>query len=131
MVWGVNLGYNNITNAVNMAKAIMRAFSLPSVQSSGVILERIEVGQYRHSHARTVNIFLTASQETRRTYTAAMDCAPRTTGRWRFTYLIGNLWPTRSSRPWESPTTTAPSLSREQRSHHKSSLHERFSHWAS
>ncbi|KAF9812100.1 hypothetical protein IEO21_06383 [Rhodonia placenta] len=44
MVWGVNLGYNNITNAVNMAKAIMRAFSLPSVQSSGVILERIEVG---------------------------------------------------------------------------------------
>jgi len=44
MVWGVNLGYNNITNAVNMAKAIIRAFSLPSVQSSGVVLERIEVG---------------------------------------------------------------------------------------
>ncbi|CCM03869.1 uncharacterized protein FIBRA_06020 [Fibroporia radiculosa] len=44
MIWGINLGYNNITNAVNMAKAIFNAFSLPSVTSSGVILERIEVG---------------------------------------------------------------------------------------
>lgn len=44
MVWGVNLGFNNVTNAVNMAKAIVRAFSLPSVKNSGVVLERIEVG---------------------------------------------------------------------------------------
>ncbi|KAH9949137.1 glycoside hydrolase family 79 protein [Amylocystis lapponica] len=44
MVWGVNLGFNNVTNAVNMVKAICRAFSLPSVQNSGVVLDRIEVG---------------------------------------------------------------------------------------
>ncbi|GBE78909.1 predicted protein [Sparassis crispa] len=44
MVWGVNLGFNNITNAVNMARAIVSAFRLPSVISSGVVLERIEVG---------------------------------------------------------------------------------------
>ncbi|KZT63900.1 glycoside hydrolase family 79 protein [Daedalea quercina L-15889] len=44
MVWGVNFGYNNITNAVNMAKAIVNAFLSPDVIESGVILERIEVG---------------------------------------------------------------------------------------
>ncbi|KZT13293.1 glycoside hydrolase family 79 protein [Laetiporus sulphureus 93-53] len=44
MIWGVNLGFNNITNARNMAKAIVAAFSSPSVIESGVILERIEVG---------------------------------------------------------------------------------------
>ncbi|KZT74569.1 glycoside hydrolase family 79 protein [Daedalea quercina L-15889] len=44
MVWGVNLGLNNATNAVNMAKAIVNAFASPDVIESGVILERIEVG---------------------------------------------------------------------------------------
>ena len=44
MVWGVNLGYNNVTNAVNMAKAIVNAFISPEVIDSGVVLERIEVG---------------------------------------------------------------------------------------
>lgn len=44
MVWGVNLGLNNVTNAVNMAKSIMRAFADPEVIASGVSLERIEVG---------------------------------------------------------------------------------------
>ena len=44
MVWGVNLGFNNVTNAVNMAKAIVSAFISPEVISSGVVLERIEVG---------------------------------------------------------------------------------------
>ncbi|PCH41758.1 glycoside hydrolase family 79 protein [Wolfiporia cocos MD-104 SS10] len=59
MVWGVNLGYNNVTNAVNMAKAIFRAFSQPSVIDSGVILERIEVGNeadlYSSNGARPAN----------------------------------------------------------------------------
>ncbi|PCH34775.1 glycoside hydrolase family 79 protein [Wolfiporia cocos MD-104 SS10] len=44
MVWGVNLGLNNATNAINMAKAIFRAFDLPATRSAGVTLERIEVG---------------------------------------------------------------------------------------
>ena len=44
MTWGVNLGADNITNAVNMAKAIMRAFRTSSVKASGVILDLIEVG---------------------------------------------------------------------------------------
>lgn len=44
MVWGVNLGFNNVTNAVNMAKAILNAFISPEVIESGVVLERIEVG---------------------------------------------------------------------------------------
>lgn len=45
MVWGVNLGFNNVTNAVNMAKAIVAAFLSPEVIDSGVVLERIEVGE--------------------------------------------------------------------------------------
>ncbi|TFY67602.1 hypothetical protein EVJ58_g1519 [Rhodofomes roseus] len=44
MVWGVNLGYNNVTNAVNMANAIIKAFDSQDVIDSGVVLERIEVG---------------------------------------------------------------------------------------
>ena len=54
MVWGVNLGYNNVTNAVNMVKAIMGAFQLPSVKSSGVVLERVEVGKSFHHCAGLV-----------------------------------------------------------------------------
>ncbi|KAJ2994493.1 hypothetical protein NUW54_g7543 [Trametes sanguinea] len=44
MVWGVNLGADNVTNAVNMAKAIVGAFRTLAVQLSGVVLDRIEVG---------------------------------------------------------------------------------------
>ena len=44
MVWGVNFGADNATNAVNMAKAIGRAFASEDVVSSGVVLDRIEVG---------------------------------------------------------------------------------------
>ncbi len=42
MTWGVNFGSDNVTNAVNMA--IIRAFITPAVVESGVVLERIEVG---------------------------------------------------------------------------------------
>lgn len=45
MVWGVNFGADNVTNAINMAEAIAGAFRTSAVKSSGVILERIEVGQ--------------------------------------------------------------------------------------
>ncbi|OBZ65454.1 Beta-glucuronidase [Grifola frondosa] len=44
MVWGVNLGLDNVTNAVNMAKAIVGAFASAAVRASGVVLDRIEVG---------------------------------------------------------------------------------------
>ncbi|RPD70303.1 glycoside hydrolase family 79 protein [Lentinus tigrinus ALCF2SS1-7] len=44
MTWGINLGADNVTNAVNMAKAIMRAFRSNTVKASGVILDLIEVG---------------------------------------------------------------------------------------
>lgn len=44
MTWGVNFGYDNVTNAVNMAKAIMRAFRTSAVKESGVVLDLIEVG---------------------------------------------------------------------------------------
>ncbi|OCH91400.1 glycoside hydrolase family 79 protein [Obba rivulosa] len=44
MIWGVNLGLDNATNAVNMAKAIVDAFGTQEVQNSGVSLLRIEVG---------------------------------------------------------------------------------------
>ena len=44
MVWGVNLGANNVSNAVNMAKAIVRSFDTPGVKDSGIVLDRIEIG---------------------------------------------------------------------------------------
>ena len=44
MTWGINLGANNVTNAVNMAKAIVRAFRTNAVKASGVVLDLIEVG---------------------------------------------------------------------------------------
>ena len=44
MVWGVNLGANNATNAVNMAKAIVNSFRSPDVGAAGIILDRLEIG---------------------------------------------------------------------------------------
>ncbi|EMD38720.1 glycoside hydrolase family 79 protein [Gelatoporia subvermispora B] len=44
MIWGVNLGSDNVTNAVNMAKAIVGAFNTPEVQNAGISLLRLEVG---------------------------------------------------------------------------------------
>ena len=46
MTWGVNLGADNATNALNMANAILNAFLTPAVKASGVILDLIEIGQY-------------------------------------------------------------------------------------
>ncbi|KAI1796214.1 glycoside hydrolase family 79 protein [Ganoderma leucocontextum] len=44
MTWGINLGANNVTNAVNIAQAIVRAFRTNAVKASGVILDLIEIG---------------------------------------------------------------------------------------
>ncbi|KAI0787956.1 hypothetical protein C8Q74DRAFT_1315715 [Fomes fomentarius] len=56
MTWGVNFGADNVTNAVNMAKSIIKAFDTPSVIDSGVVLDLIEVGNeadlYRNNGLR-------------------------------------------------------------------------------
>lgn len=44
MTWGVNLGLDNATNALNMARAILNAFSTPAVKQSGVVLDLVEIG---------------------------------------------------------------------------------------
>ncbi|KAF9644536.1 glycoside hydrolase family 79 protein [Thelephora ganbajun] len=45
MTWGLNLGYSNVTNAVNMAQSIFRAFSSASETTrNGVVLDLIELG---------------------------------------------------------------------------------------
>ncbi|KAI0751865.1 glycoside hydrolase family 79 protein [Daedaleopsis nitida] len=67
MTWGVNLGADNVTNAVNMVKSIIKAFKTSAVQSSGVVLDLIEVGNeadlYKNNGLRpsnwTVNQYVT------------------------------------------------------------------------
>ncbi|KAK7692779.1 hypothetical protein QCA50_004412 [Cerrena zonata] len=44
MTWGVNLGANNVTNAVNMAKSIFKAFGTSAVKAAKITLDMIEVG---------------------------------------------------------------------------------------
>ncbi|KAI0753139.1 glycoside hydrolase family 79 protein [Daedaleopsis nitida] len=44
MTWGVNLGADNVTNAVNMINSIIKAFETSAVQGSGVVLDLVEVG---------------------------------------------------------------------------------------
>lgn len=44
MTWGINLGLDNATNAVNMAKSIIKAFSSSAVQRAGVTLDLLEIG---------------------------------------------------------------------------------------
>ena len=46
MTWGVNLGLDNATNALNMARAILNAFSTSAVKASGVVLDLIEIGMF-------------------------------------------------------------------------------------
>lgn len=48
MTWGLNLGTDNIQNAVNMAKSIMKTFSNGNqAGSTGVYLDLLELGAYR------------------------------------------------------------------------------------
>ena len=44
MTWGLNLGLNNVTNAVNMAKSIVKAFKTSAVKRAGVTLAMLELG---------------------------------------------------------------------------------------
>lgn len=45
MTCGVNFGANNVTNAVNIAKPIVKAFYTQVVKNSRVKLDIIEVGE--------------------------------------------------------------------------------------
>ena len=40
----MNLGLNNVTNAVNMAKSIVKAFKTSAVKRAGVTLAMLELG---------------------------------------------------------------------------------------
>ena len=44
VIWGVNLGQDNITAAFLEAKAIIRAFHAPAIKSAGIVLDAIEIG---------------------------------------------------------------------------------------
>lgn len=44
MTWGVNFGLDNVTNAVNMAKSIIKAFGSAAVKQAQVTLDLMEVG---------------------------------------------------------------------------------------
>jgi hypothetical protein len=45
MTWGLNLGYDDIQNAINMAQSIMRAFRTDGeVVKNGVVLDFLELG---------------------------------------------------------------------------------------
>lgn len=70
MTWGLNLGLNNVTNAVNMAKSIINAFKTSAVKNSGVTLAMLELGTLmRH---------------------LASWCSP--CGSWWFLMLGWNVW---------------------------------------
>jgi len=50
MIWGVNLGFDNATNAINMAKSILKAFATSAVKRAGVTLQLIEIGKMSEKH---------------------------------------------------------------------------------
>jgi hypothetical protein len=58
----VNLGSNNITTAFLQARSIMKTFSSPSIQSSGIVLDYLEIGnepdgyKYNGRRASTYNV---------------------------------------------------------------------------
>ncbi|KAF8588175.1 glycoside hydrolase family 79 protein [Ramaria rubella] len=59
MIWGVNLGLDNVTNAVNMATSIVKAFGSAAVKAANVHLDLIEVGNeadlYKNNGLRPSN----------------------------------------------------------------------------
>jgi hypothetical protein len=44
MIWGLNLGANNLTDAYLMAKSIFKAFQSSAVKARGVTLDFVELG---------------------------------------------------------------------------------------
>lgn len=46
MTWGINLGLDNATNAMNMANSILKAFASAAVKQAGVVLDFLEIGEF-------------------------------------------------------------------------------------
>ncbi|KAG5641825.1 hypothetical protein DXG03_004144 [Asterophora parasitica] len=44
VIWGVNLGSNNITAAVLETRSIVKAFSSPDIRAAGIVLDYLEIG---------------------------------------------------------------------------------------
>ena len=59
VVWGLNLGKNNITAAFLAATSLVKAFTLPAVKGAGIVLDGIELGNepdlYANNGARDSN----------------------------------------------------------------------------
>ncbi len=59
VTWGLNLGANNITNAVREAQSLVKAFKSQEMKSADVILDFIELGNeadlYRNNGLRPSN----------------------------------------------------------------------------
>ena len=50
MTWSLNFGFDNSTNAVNMAQSIFQAFSSASeTTKNGVVLDLVELGTFSDS----------------------------------------------------------------------------------
>ena len=44
VVWGINLGQNNLTTACMEARAMVEAFNSPMIKDRGIVLDAIEIG---------------------------------------------------------------------------------------
>jgi hypothetical protein len=44
VIWGLNLGQNNLTAAFLEAKSLVEAFASPAVKNAGITLDAIEIG---------------------------------------------------------------------------------------
>ena len=44
VIWGLNLGQNNLTAAFLEAKSLVEAFASPAVKDAGITLDAIEIG---------------------------------------------------------------------------------------
>ncbi|PFH52890.1 glycoside hydrolase family 79 protein [Amanita thiersii Skay4041] len=59
VIWGVNLGQNNLSAAVSEAQSIAAAFASDAIKQAGIVLDAIEIGNeadlYRNNGARPAN----------------------------------------------------------------------------
>lgn len=57
VIWGLNLGQNNLSTAFLEAVALVNAFKSSSIKDAGIVLEAIEIGNeadlYSHNGARS------------------------------------------------------------------------------
>ncbi|PPQ75253.1 hypothetical protein CVT24_007431 [Panaeolus cyanescens] len=57
VIWGLNLGQNNLTSAFLNVKSLIKGFSAPSIRDAGIVLDAIEIGNepdlYSNNGARS------------------------------------------------------------------------------